>query len=232
MTDVTRLPDDEQSPFDAVRQIRADGSEFWSARDLMGLMGYARWENLQTSIERAKASARNQGVDIPSNFLCSQVITATKPREDYELSRHAAYLLALNGNPNKPEVAAAQAYFVTKTREAEVQKSLNPFDLMRAQIDQLELAQRTADEAKAIASRAEARVDAIEGRHDYYSALGYARLHKIENTSSQFLQRVGKQASMIAKARGIETAKVPHAMYGRVNSYPEWVLDIAFGDAA
>lgn len=225
----------QTSPFDTIRQIRADGSEFWSARDLMPLMGYSSWRNFLVPVERAKQTALNQGHDLARHFAGSRKISGTKPGTDFDLSRFAAYLVAMNGDPNKPEVAAAQSYFATQTRAAEVAATpASVFDLMRAQIDQLEAAQRTAEEAKAIATKTDARLDAIEGRHDWYSALGYARLAKIPNTSTQFLNRVGRQASAIAKARGIEAVKVPHALFGEVNSYPAWIWEIAFdarGDA-
>lgn len=103
---------------------------------------------------------------------------------------------------------------------------VNQFDALRAMIDQLEAAERTASEAKALSIDNGARIDAIEGQHGWYAALAYARLHRL-NTSTQFLQKLGTQASMIAKSHGIEPAKVPHALYGEVNSYPEWVWDKA-----
>ena len=109
------------SPFDAIKRTRPDGSEYWCARDLMPLMGYgADWRNLQNAIERARAAAMNIGEDVAQLFVGVTVKTGGRPREDFELARSAAYLVALNGDPRKPESAAAQAYFVARTRQAEV----------------------------------------------------------------------------------------------------------------
>jgi len=109
----------EGSPFDAIRQFRADSSEFWSARALMPLMGYAQWQNLETPIRRAMKTAENQDMDVDILFMRSHEKTGGRPREDFELARYAAYLVAMNGDPNIPEVAAAQHYFAVRTREAE-----------------------------------------------------------------------------------------------------------------
>jgi hypothetical protein len=40
--------------------------------------------------------------------------------KDYNLSRFACYLIAMNGDPRKAEIAAAQAYFVVSTRAFEI----------------------------------------------------------------------------------------------------------------
>lgn len=127
------------SPFDQIKHTRPDGSEFWSARELMPLMGYSRWENFETPLNRAEASASAQGHSVQEHFLRSQEKTKGRPRVDYALTRFACYLVAMNGDPNMPEVAAAQAYFAVKTREAETApKQLTGPALYRAAIMQAE----------------------------------------------------------------------------------------------
>ena len=117
MQDITTYG--SESPFDEIKQTRIDGSDFWSARDLQPLMGYPRWNEFQTPIKRAKQAAANQDMDVNNLFRGSAEKSGGRPREDFELARAACYLVAMNGDPNKPEVAAAQAYFAIRTREAE-----------------------------------------------------------------------------------------------------------------
>lgn len=109
------------SPFDRIRRVRPDGSEYWSARELMPLQGYGNWQNFAKAIERAKAACLNIGAEqgVFTEVSNNPSGQGGRPSTDYELSRFACYLVALNGDPTKPEVAAAQAYFVVKAREAE-----------------------------------------------------------------------------------------------------------------
>jgi DNA-damage-inducible protein D len=117
VTGIDRYTD---SPFDAIRRVRPDGVEFWSARDLMPLLGYgADWRNFTSAIERASVTAQNQGQDVHTLFVGVTEKSIGRPREDFHLTRYACYLVAMNGDPRKSEVAAAQSYFAIKTREAE-----------------------------------------------------------------------------------------------------------------
>lgn len=134
------------SPFDAIRRVREDGSEYWDARELMPLMAYGTWERFKNPLERAMASARNQVGDVSGDFRRSAKVSGDRgpAQETYELSRFAAYLVAMNGDPNKPEVAAAQAYFAIRTREAETAPQVDMSDPLAA------IAAESARVAKAV----------------------------------------------------------------------------------
>lgn len=109
------------SPFDAGRTPCLQGGEDrWSARWLMGQMGYDKWQNFEQVVERAKIAAHNEGFNVRTLFTAVSKKGVGRPQTDYEVTRFAAYLIAMNGDPRKPEVAAAQTYFAVKTREAEL----------------------------------------------------------------------------------------------------------------
>lgn len=151
---------ESNSPFDAIKNTNPEtGTEFWSARDLMPLMGYPRWNEFKVPLERAMKSAEVQGNDVATLFRGSAEKTSGRPREDFHLTRFAAYLVAMNGDPNKPEVAAAQAYFAIKTHEAETTKS--PAELTRREILTLALeAEEKAEEQRQLAEKRQRALDA------------------------------------------------------------------------
>lgn len=177
------------SPFDAIRRVRPDGSEYWSARELMPLMGYGTgWRNFQTAIERAQLAALNSGHEVASLFVGVIEKTAGRSREDFHLARFAAYLVSLNGDPRKPETAGAQAYFVIRAREAETR----PFELPRSFAEALELAARQAraiEEAEDRAEVAEHQLHEIGPAAKCWSALADAHGDYALRDAAQILSR-------------------------------------------
>lgn len=120
-----------QSPFDAIRITTPEGREYWSARELMPLLGYSVWRDFANAVGRARVAAQNTGTEATANFAGARKVSASGPdAEDYHLSRYACYLVALNGDPRKPEIAAAQTYFVVKTREAETRPELTDAEIV------------------------------------------------------------------------------------------------------
>ncbi len=111
--------------FEELVQTDEAGGEFWLARDLQELLGYARWENFAKVIERAKIACRGSGYDEADHFLDVRKMielgkTATRPIDDVALTRYACYLIAQNGDSSKDAIAFAQTYFAVQTRKQEL----------------------------------------------------------------------------------------------------------------
>ncbi|MCT1411687.1 BRO family protein [Corynebacterium sanguinis] len=148
------------SPFDAIKNTTTDGQDYWSARDLMPMLGYDRWENFSAAIDRAKIAAEVQGHSVENLFRGVTKKGSGRPQQDYELARFACYLVAMNGDPRKPEIASAMAYFAIRTREAETTKS--PAELSRKEILTMALeAEERAEIEAARADMAEKRADSL-----------------------------------------------------------------------
>lgn len=114
------------SSFEDMMQKDSDtGTEFWNARDLQMLLGYARWENFAKVIDKAITACENSGHDPKDHFLgITKMVDlgsgAKRRIEDIALTRYACYLIAQNGDPSKDPIAFAQTYFAVQTRKQEI----------------------------------------------------------------------------------------------------------------
>lgn len=98
--------------------------EFWSARELCPELGYT-WENFENVIGKAKENCSK--VQVTPNYHFGDVTKmvqigsgATREQRDYVMSKTGCYLVALNGDASKEEIAWAKAYFIVQTQAAEM----------------------------------------------------------------------------------------------------------------
>lgn len=157
---------DGMSPFDEIRQLRDDGTEFWSARDLMPLLEYTTWHTFICVIERAMVSCKNAKQQVGANF--TEVRKVGVPGKmasvDFEVSRYGGYLIAMCGDVHKSAVAAAHAYFTERTRQAELAEEAilraDPMDLVIQQSQQIiALANRLKQQERIVAEASQRAVE-------------------------------------------------------------------------
>ena len=56
-----------EKTFEDLKRIK-DGVECWSARDLMPILGYAKWSNFKLAIDKAKKASKSSGQQTLNHF--------------------------------------------------------------------------------------------------------------------------------------------------------------------
>ena len=200
------LTNASRASFEGIRQVDADGREFWFARDLAPLLDYPVWRNFAGVVEKAKQACLQSGHPVADHFddvvkMVGIGSNAQRPVDDVQLSRYACYLIVQNGNPAKPVIAHGQTYFALQTRRQELNDNAQ-FGRLSEDERRLTLRNELARHNKDLAAAAQqAGVDspidyAIFQDHGYqglYGGLGAKAIHgrKQLKKSQKILDHMG-----------------------------------------
>lgn len=97
-----------------------NGMTFWWASEFMLMLGYDDMKSFQKVIDRATKTFISLGINHYENIILAHRVIDGKQFNDFKLTRFACYIIAMNGDPKKKEVAMVQAYFAAQTRRFEV----------------------------------------------------------------------------------------------------------------
>jgi DNA-damage-inducible protein D len=125
--------------FENTKKTAPNGEDYWMGRDLQIALGYQNWQNFDNVIRKAIVACRESGANPQYHFIeTNKEIEAGKgakgERGDWYLTRYACYLIAMNGDPAKYEIAIAQTYFAVQTRRQEIADAETPADPDAARI--------------------------------------------------------------------------------------------------
>ncbi len=128
----------ELSAFESIKHLDDEGHEYWLARELAKLLGYAKWEHFERRViaEAIAVCAQEGEESIALNFRriekgasatgAERIFPATgkntsgRKRADFRLTRHACYVIAESADGRKDEVAWAKIYFAFTTERYEL----------------------------------------------------------------------------------------------------------------
>ena len=112
------LSDNKNPSFEDFKNV--NGITYWWASDLMIMLGYKEMKSFQKVLDRATKAFVSLNIPHYENIIAEQRVFQNNQIQDFKLSRFGCYLIVMNGDPKKIEVAEAQVYFAQQTRKFEL----------------------------------------------------------------------------------------------------------------
>lgn len=103
--------------FDSIRQMDKAGQEYWSARELASVIGYADYRNFSKIIDKAKVLCVQNNKSVEDHFVeVNEMVTigseAKRKLKSYHLSRYACLLISMSLSSKKENALPALEYFL------------------------------------------------------------------------------------------------------------------------
>jgi DNA-damage-inducible protein D len=94
-----------------------NGVRYWWASEYSEMLGYSSYDTFRKSVNKAIQAFMATGIEYFNDFRQELRIIDDKTVQDIKLSRFACYMVAMNADPKKPQVAKAQMYFADQVEK-------------------------------------------------------------------------------------------------------------------
>lgn len=169
-----------------------NGSLYWYASTLMAALGYDDFKINAKPILKASQVCTNSGINYMEHFMPCDNEKDGKVFRDMKLTRFACYLVVMNADIKKPNVAKAQAYF------AAITATIQQYFIDQEDIERIDLRGQISEHEKMLNSTAK---QAGIIKYGYFQNKGYMGLYNMP-------------LSKIRKIKGIPESRTPFDYMG------------------
>jgi DNA-damage-inducible protein D len=146
--------------------------------EFLMMLGYVEQKEGKKLIDKTMKALINLSIDLHDNI---KKVDDHEGKVDYQLSRYACYIMAMNGNPKLRQVALAQHYFADQTRK---------FELLRQDPERLSVRNEISEGNKALS-----KTIARHGVSDYakFNLAGYEGMYGMSNQDLADKRNIDKE---------------------------------------
>lgn len=161
--------------------VKMNGECYWSAREFSEMLGYATFKSFRVVLDRATRVCMSLTIPVAENFRQTIVVVEGSEVDDIKLTRFACYLVAMNADSRKPQVARAQAYL------SYLSQAISEYVQAAQEVDRLVIRGDLGDEEKSLA--ATAKMHGVEN-YAYFHNAGYRGMYNMTLNQLRMLKRV------------------------------------------
>jgi DNA-damage-inducible protein D len=166
-----------------------NGDKKWSESMLRDALGYQTPHAFRNVITRAMQACLSLKIQCEDNFVLGD--------GEYQLTRFACYLVAMNGDPKKTQVASAQIYFAT------VAETFQSYLEHAEGIDRLLIRDEIVDGEKSLSSTAKRHGVEV---YAFFQNAGYRGMYNMDLKRLKAIKGIGDKESLLDRMGKDESA--------------------------